>query len=252
MEQQSQQRLRTQNAAAEAEQEMVIDLRELGYEILDKLKYIIAATLLGVILAGVYVFAIAVPTYQAVAKLYVLNSNDSVVNLSDLQLGNYLASDYTELFKTWEVKEMVRTNLGLDYTYEQLESMVEVSNPADTRILYITVTSTDPQEARAMANEYANVVSGYVSKIMAAERPNLLSEAILPDRPVSPRKAMSLIVGMLIGFALSMGVVVVRFVLDDSIKSVDDVEKYLGLPVFAIVPMTNQQESFTRGGGARR
>lgn len=72
------------------QQETEIDLLELGYEILDKLKYIIAAAVLGIILAGVYVFAIAVPTYEAVAKLYVLNSNDSVVNLSDLQLGNYL------------------------------------------------------------------------------------------------------------------------------------------------------------------
>ena len=98
--QQSQQPQTLSVTGAEMQQETEIDLLELGYEILDKLKYIIAAAVLGIILAGVYVFAIAVPTYEAVAKLYVLNSNDSVVNLSDLQLGNYLASDYTELFKT--------------------------------------------------------------------------------------------------------------------------------------------------------
>ena len=250
--QQSQQPQTLSVTGAEMQQETEIDLLELGYEILDKLKYIIAAAVLGIILAGVYVFAIAVPTYEAVAKLYVLNSNDSVVNLSDLQLGNYLASDYTELFQTWEVKEMVRTNLGLDYSYEELESMVKVDNPADTRILYITVTSTNPQEARAMANEYASVVSDYVSKIMAAERPNLLSEAIVPDSPVSPKKAQTLIIGMLLGLALSMGVVILRFIMDDSIKSVDDVEKHLGLPVFAIVPMTHQQAAFTKSRGGKR
>lgn len=217
--------------------EREIDLVELGYELLDKLKYIILAALLGIVLAAVYTFVIAVPQYEAVAKLYVLNSDDSVVNLSDLQLGNYLASDYTEVFKTWEVNEMVRTNLGLSYTYEELDKMVVVTNPADTRILYITVKSPDPQEATDMANEYAKVVSDYVSTIMATERPNTLSMAIVPVKPVSPKKAMNLILGLVIGMVLAIGIVVVRLVMDDSVKSADDVTRMTGLPVLAIVPM---------------
>jgi len=232
---------RVQPAAAPDEQELTIDLVELGYEILDKLKYIILAAIVGVLISGVYTFQFAVPKYEATSKLYVLNSSDSVVNLSDLQLGNYLASDYTELFHTWEVKEMVRQNLGLDYTYEAMEKMVEVTNPSDTRILYITVTSEDPQEAVEMANEYANVVSDYVSRIMASERPNMLSKAILPEKPVSPQKAKNLLIGLAAGLLLSMGLIVLRFVMNDSIKSVEDVEKYIGLPVLGIVPMMNNR-----------
>lgn len=219
------------------EEEREIDLVELGYELLDKLKYIILVAILGVLLAAVYTFAIVTPKYEAVAKLYVLNSNDSVVNLSDLQLGNYLASDYAEVFKTWEVNEMVRTNLGLTYSYEELENMITVTNPKDTRILYITAQSTSPQEAMNMANEYAKVVSDYVSRIMATEKPNTLSMAILPTAPVSPSKTKNLMLGLLLGMALAMGVIVVHFLLDDTVKSADDVTKYTGLPVLAIVPV---------------
>lgn len=224
------------------ETEREIDLVELGFELLDKLKYIVIAAILGVLIAAVYTFGIAVPQYEAVAKLYVLNSGDSVVNLSDLQIGNYLAKDYTEVFQTWEVNEMVRGNLGLNYTYEQLKNMVTVNNPADTRILYITVRSADPQEAANMANEYAKVVSAFVSDVMATEHPNTLSKAITPTNPVSPRKARNLIIGLLLGIVLAVALIVVRFVLDDSIKSADDVTQHTGLPVLAIIPMQGGKE----------
>ena len=250
MEQQSQKQM-TPAALSQSGTAIEIDLVELGYEILDKLKYVILAAIIGILIAGVYTFKFVVPQYQAVSKLYILNSNDSVVNLSDLQLGNYLASDYTEMFKTWEVKEMVRRNLNLSYTYTQLDSMVKVTNPSNTRILYITATSADPQEAVDLANEYAVVISDYVARIMATERPNMLSEAILPENPISPSKARNLILGMMIGLVLSVGLITVRFVMNDSIKSVDDVEKYIGLPVLGIVPTINTRAIKRNRGGVQ-
>lgn len=219
-----------------------IDLVELGYELLDKLKYIVIAAILGLLIAGVYTFKFTTPVYEAVAKLYVLNSTSSIVNLSDMQLGNYLASDYTEVFKTWEVHEMVKTNLGLDYSYAKMQSMVSVANPKDTRILYITVHSSDPAEAMNVANEYAKVASDYVSKIMATERPNTLSLAILPTNPIGPQKTRNLIMGLLAGIALAVGLIVVHFLLDDTVKSADDAAKYTGLPVLAIVPFQSEKE----------
>lgn len=237
-----QQQTRPTTTVAEETEEREINLVELGYELLDKWKYIVIAALLGAILAGIYSFIIAVPQYEAIAKLYVLNSDDSVVNLSDLQLGNYLASDYTEVFRTWEVNEIVKTNLNLSYTYEQLDDMVKVSNPQDTRILYITVTSPSPQEAMDMANEYAKVVSEYVQQIMATEKPNMLSAAILPTIPVSPHKTANILIGFLIGALLTVGIFTVRFVMDDTIKSADDVQKYANLPVLAIIPTLHDGE----------
>ena len=235
-----------------SDDEYSIDLIELGYELLDKLKYIVLVALIGMLISGVYVFKVAEEQYEAVSKLYILNSNDSVVNLSDLQLGNYLASDYREIFNTWEVKEMVRRNLNLPYTYEEMEKMLTVSNPKDTRIICIAVTSPNPQEAVDMANEYAVVVSDYVSRVMAAERPNTLSEAILPQKPVSPQKVKIIVLGMLMGIVLSVGLITLRFVLDDSIRSADDIEKYANLSVLSVIPVLNQKEIRKMNRGKRR
>ena len=222
----------------DSEYEENIDLVEVGYALLDKLKIIIAAALAGALLMGVYGFMIATPVYEATSKLYVLNaSKGSLVNLSDFQIGNYLASDYVEMFSVREVHEQVREALKLSYTVEQMESMVTVTNPSSTRILNISVRSKDRQEAMNVANEYARVVSDYVADVMSSERPNVLSTAVLPKDPVQPRKKLLLALGFLAGGLLAVAVVVARFLLNDTIKSKEDIEK-LGLPVFSIVPLT--------------
>ncbi|MFR8976733.1 MAG: YveK family protein [Christensenellales bacterium] len=129
-----------------------IDLVELMYRLLEKWKIIVSACILGALIAGVYTICFVTPMYTATSKLYVVNAKDSAINLSDLQVGNYLASDYTEVFSNWHVHEMVLERLGLDYTYSQLSNMVSVTNPQDTRILYVAVQSSDPQEAKDLAD----------------------------------------------------------------------------------------------------
>ena len=132
-----------------------IDLVELLYRLIEKWKIIVLACVLGALIAGVYTIYFVTPMYTATSKLYVVNAKDSAINLSDLQIGNYLASDYTEVFSNWHVHEMVLQRLGLDYTYSELAGMVSVTNPQDTRILYINVVSADPQEAKDLADTYA-------------------------------------------------------------------------------------------------
>lgn len=218
-----------------------IDLVELFYHLLERVKYIIAATVVGILAAGLITHFAITPLYESTSKLYVLNSNDSVVNLSDLQIGSYLASDYQEVFKTWEVNERVLTSLGLPYTYKRLQSMVTVSNPSGTRILYITVRNPDPTEAALIANEYADVVREYIADTMATEAPNILSTALKATSPVSPSMTRNLFLGALIGAIASVGIIVVLFMLDDKIRSADDITKYTGIPTLAVVPLVNNE-----------
>lgn len=217
-----------------------IDVVELLFRLLENWKYILLAAFLGAVLSGVYTLECIKPVYEATAKLYVMNSGDSAINLSDLQIGSYLASDYQEVFKTWEVHEMVLANLHLNYSYSQMQSMLKVSNPSDTRILYITVSSSDPHQAVSIANEYAVVAKQYISKTMATEEPNILSSALLPTQPVKPNKSMNVILGLLAGTTLAIGIVTIRFVMDDKLKTADDIRNYADLPTLALVPSTEQ------------
>ena len=190
------------------------------------------------------------PQYEATSKLYVMARNDSAVNLSDLQIGSYLTSDYQEVFKTWEVHEQVLQNLGLDYEYEELEDMLTITNPSDTRILYITVTSDDPVEATNMANEYANVARNYIYEMMGTEEPSLFSVALEPLEPVSPRKMLNTVLGGLVGGLLMAAILVVRFIRDDKIKTADDITNYIGIPTLAIVPaLGSQRKSSAKSRG---
>lgn len=217
-----------------------IDLVELFYRLLENAKYIILATVLCGLAAGIYTFGFQTPQYQATAKLYVTNQKDSAINLSDLQIGSYLTSDYQEVFKTWEVHEMVIKNLGLSYTYSQLQSMLSVTNPKDTRILHITVTSDSAIEATNIANEYASVAQKYISTVMATEEPNILSVALQPTVPVSPNKTRTVMLGLVLGALLSMALITVQFMMDDKIKTADDIAKYAALPTLAVVPILKE------------
>lgn len=224
-----------------ADREQEIDLIELFYRLLEKAKYIVLATLICALAAGIISVFLLTPIYESTAKIYVLNSNDSAVNLSDLQIGTYLTSDYQEVFKTWEVHERVLEKLGLEYSYKQLSEMLTITNPNNTRILYITVKSPDPQEAALIANAYADVVREYIAEKMATEKPNILSKALEPTLPVSPNKTRNVLLGAILGALLACAIITVQFILDDKIKSTDDIMKYAGMPTLAVVPILNDK-----------
>ena len=238
------------DAAEFEQQETELDVLELFYYLLEHIKQLVAAVVVGALVMLLVSLFFLTPQYEATSKLYVMARNDSAVNLSDLQIGSYLTSDYQEVFKTWEVHEQVLQNLGLDYEYEEIEDMLTITNPSDTRILYITVTSDDPVEATNMANEYANVARNYIYEMMGTEEPSLFSVALEPLEPVSPRKMLNTVLGGLVAGLIMAAILVVRFIRDDKIKTADDITNYIGIPTLAIVPaLGSQRKSSAKSKG---
>ena len=223
-----------------------IDVVELFYRLLENIRYIIVAALIGALLSWAYTVVIVSPKYTATSKLYVLNTGDSAIALSDLQIGTYLASDYQEVFKNWHVHEMVIERLDLPYSYKTLTNMIKVTNPNNTRILYISATSTDPEEAKSIADTYAEVAREFIATTMDTREPNLFEEALRPTSPSSPSKSRNVMLGFILGFIIACGVITVKYLMDDKIHSSDDVEKYIGIPTLGMLPM---QQS--RGGRSK-
>ena len=219
------------------EQTEEIDLLELAAGLLAHWKLIAVTAVVGAVLAALYTFFLVTPMYKATATIYVVSRNDSVINMSDIQIGSALTSDYVKVFEMWEVHEKVISALDLDYTYTQMANMLSVTNTSDTRMLDITVTDSDPKEAAAIANAYAEVGTKYISEKMKTDEPTLMSSARVPANPFSPSKAKNILLGFLLGFVLACGVVVVRLLLDDTYKSAEDIRKYTGLVVLAAVPL---------------
>ncbi|MBR3928526.1 MAG: hypothetical protein IKJ65_05925 [Clostridia bacterium] len=208
--------------------------------LLRRIKFVLIAAAVGLLIAALYAFVIATPMYEATAQLYVVSSSDSVVNLSDFQIGSYLASDYQLVFDTWEVNQMVINNLKLPYDVEEFQEMVEITNPSNTRALFITITSSDPKEATAIANELAEVAGQYISDTMLTDMPTTLSTALEPIEPVSPRKILILAIGFIAAVFIAVWVLLIAFIRDDKIKTGNDLLKYIGASPLAIIPINDK------------
>ncbi len=222
---------------AQQEASSEIDLMELFFRLLNSWKLIVCLALVFAIGMGVYSFYFVTPMYQATSVIYVLNRSDSVINMSDLQIGSALTNDYIKVFSMWEVHERVISKLNLPYTYTQMQKMVSVANAANTRMLDITVKSASPTEAAAIANAYADVVCDYISENMATDKPSIMSIALVPANPVSPNKTRNVMLGFILGGLLGCGIVTVIMLLDDKYKTADDIRKYTGLATLATIPV---------------
>lgn len=222
--------------------EETIDLLELLYALLGKWREIAAATVACALIAAIGVLFFVTPKYQASSTIYVISRKDSAINISDLQIGTAVVDDYIQVFHMWEVQEKVISNLDLPYTYSQLDGMLSVTNASDSRMLEITVTSESAQEAADIANEYVTVVRDYIAKKMATDKPSIMSTALVPTVPVSPNKTKSILLGALLGFVVSAGVIVVITLLDDTYKTADDIKKYTGLVTMAVIPLEKSDE----------
>ena len=223
----------------DAEDEMEIDLLDLAYVLLDKIHYIILCLLAGAVLLNAVSFFCIRPTYQATAKMYVVSaSNDSVVDLTDLNIGTSLTSDYEQLMLSYPVLDQVIDELDLDMETEELEQMITLENPQDTRILNVTATSTDPVEAMNIANKLTEVSVEYLPETMSTNPPNIAQQAQLPDEKAAPSYARYTMIGALLGAILYCAYLTVRYLLDDTIRTSEDMEKYFG-----VVPLTSIPDS---------
>ncbi|MDO4740649.1 MAG: Wzz/FepE/Etk N-terminal domain-containing protein [Eubacteriales bacterium] len=234
---------------------MTIDLAELLYRLLAKWKLIAFAALACAVIGGVFTQFFMTPVYEARSTIYVLSRRDSAINISDLQLGTALTADYVKVFDMWEVHEQVISNLDLPYSYKKMRGMIDVANTPNTRMLDITVSSPDPQEAAAIAGEYARVTSDYIAETMSTDRPSIMSAPLVPTKPTGPSMTKNVLLGFALGGALSAGAVCLRTILDDTYKSAEDIRRYAGLATLAQVPLDEATENNGPGrrpSGSRR
>ena len=132
--------------------------------------------------------------------------------------------------------EQVISDLDLDMTAEQLKGSVSINNPTDTRILEITVNNTDSKMAKKIVDEIANVSSSYIGDKMEVIPPKIIEVGKIATVRTSPSVKKNAVLGFLLGFLACAAIVVVYAVMDDTIKTEEDIEKYLGVSVLAKVP----------------
>lgn len=216
--------------------EDTIDLMELFFSILHGWKAIFLAMLLGAVLFGGYHHLLVKPSYQADATIYITNT-ESVITFSDLQMSAALTEDYAMIIKSRTVLNRVIDELDLDLNYRQLESLITVENPDQTHILHIVVTCDDLELARNIANALMNVGIDQIYQVVGTGQPNIIdaseAEAV---KEVTPSILKYMIMGAMLGAVLVCVIITIKMLMNTTMKTEDDVEKYLHIPVLAIVP----------------
>lgn len=221
-----------------------IDLVELLGVILHNLWIIIVS---GVIVAAVALlvsYFIITPKYESVTKIYVISkTNADTMTYSDLQAGSTLTKDYKELVKSRPVLEEVLAETGIDIELKDLEEQITVEVPTDTRIVSITVEDKDPYEARIIADSVRIAAAKHIQEVMDTEAVNVVEEASLPIEKSSPSILMNTAIGYAVGLFLAIAIVMINYIMDDTIKTPDDVEKFLGVSVLGSIPYSENDLS---------
>ena len=214
-----------------------IDLIDLFGYYMSRLWLLIAAVVIGAVIAGAYTFYLVPNRFTAVSRMYMISaSSSSVVDLSDLNIGASLSNDYVELMKSRPIIEDVINELGLGYTYEQVLDMIRLDVVTNTRIIKISATSTDPEEAMNIANQMARIAKIRLPKIMDAPSPSIAEEAVLPTQKSSPSLSRNVMMGSMVLLFLVLAILTIQYLLDDTVQTSEDVEKEFGILPMTVIP----------------
>lgn len=220
-------------------EEEVIDLRE--YLSIIKKKWFIMAILCVVCVAAstVYSFFIAKPVYQAETTLIVKTEKTegtNTVTSDQIKTTQQLAVTYGEIIKSRKVLDDVIKNLDLDESYGQLSGKISVSTVSDTQLIKVSVQDTNKSNAAKIANEIPKVFAKEAIRIADANGVEVIDKAQTPVNPVSPNKKMNILIAGVLGVMIGLFIIFIIEFLNTKIKTPQDIEKELGLPLLGVIP----------------
>lgn len=184
-----------------------------------------------------YTKAIVKPSYESTSSLYVINQQEEgALTSGDLTSAEQLKNDVQYLIVSRTVLEEVIRNLGLDSDLETLKKMISISSPVNTRFIDVTVTSSSPKDAQRIVNELVQISKKQILDNMEVTSVNIIDKGQYPTKMSAPNLKKNVLSAALVGGFIAMVVLVLLTLMDDSIKSEDDIMKYFGISTLGVVP----------------
>jgi len=220
--------------------ETEIDLKEIFFLLLSKIWIIVGATIYMALMAFLITKVFITPMYTSKTTMYVMNKeSNTAITYSDLQVSSQLTTDYLEIVKSRTVLQEVIDALELDMTVNSLKNRIVVSSPANSRIIEMTVEDEDPDVAKAIADSLAKISGEYIMQKMHTESVDVIDEGNLPAEPSSPSTVKNTVIGAALGMIIAVGIIIVRFMLDDTLQSEEDIERLIGCASLAAIPFVD-------------
>lgn len=224
------------------EDEMEISLEEIWEVVKKNWKLMVICTVVAAVLGFLVNQFLLAPTYTASSRLYIMNTTqannyntdgEQIVSTTDLSSSLMLSKDYIEILQSERVTKAAAQRMGLlslgDYD-------ISVSSATDTRMIKIVVTGKDQKGVAKLANILTEEFTACVQQIMHMDNVTVIDTAAVPAGPSGPAKMKNTMLCAMAGLMIALAISFLRYFLDTTIKSSDDIERYLNLPVLAKIP----------------
>lgn len=229
----------------EHEYEETIDLREILFLLKTNMLSIIASTLVCAILGFLVTSFLITPKYEASATM-IVNSQQTQTsaNLTNdmLTTAKNLVATYGIVVKSDTVLDQVISDLKLDMDYTTLANKVSVTAVDSTQVMKIAVQDENPAQAKAIAAKIVEIAPNIIQDAVEAGSVKVISDARVGEKPVSPNKTTNTAIAGLVGLALSVGIVFLKEMLNNTFKADDDIQKHLGFTVLGVIPYVEMED----------
>ncbi|MGG1630909.1 YveK family protein [Rossellomorea sp. NRS-1567] len=236
--------------------EETISLRELIETIKKRIQLILLITLTAIIVSGGISFFLLTPVYQSSTQLLVNQSKSEqpAYNIGEIQTNLQLINTYNVIMKSPAILEKVIADLNLDLTVDELNEKLTVASEKDSQVINLSVEDTDPKQAAAIANKTADVFQDEIGKIMNVNNVSVLAKAEVgvDQSPIKPKPLLNIAIATVVGLMTGVGLAFLLEFLDNTIKTEQEVEKLLGLPVLGSITRIQDQEEKVKSRAQRK
>ncbi|MBO1206148.1 capsule biosynthesis protein CapA [Staphylococcus nepalensis] len=220
--------------------ESTFDLSKILGILRKNLKLLIILPFLGLVISAIISFFFLDAKYQASTQVLVnQKESDSQMMAQEVQSNIQLVNTYSEIVKSPRILDKVSKELDRKYSSSELLGMLTVTNQAESQLLNIDVVSKNGNDSEKIANKIAEVFSDEVPDIMSVDNVSVLSIADDTVTQVAPKPMVNLVIGLVIGLVIALLIIFIIEMFDKRIKTEEDIEKELGVPVLGSIQKFN-------------
>ena len=229
-----------------------IDLKRIWKAVWRKFWLICIVSVVSAVITLVGTIYLITPQYKSSAMFYVNNNSLSVGDASfsitsgDITAAKSLVDTYIVILKSRACLNEVIDYTEVNYSYGELKEIISASAVNDTEIFQVSVVSDDPKEAETIANAIAYILPKQISSIVEGTSAKIVDYAVESAIPSSPSYVKNTLVGFVLGFGVTLLIVVLRQLFDITIRTEEDIEQCCNHPVLAAVP---NMELASKNGG---
>jgi len=206
-----------------------ISLVEIFQILKKRLRLILTATGIGLVLAAIFTFIIATPVYESTTQLLVSRpTEENALQQSEINANIQMINTYEDIIRNPVILDPVIEEMGMDTTVDDLREQITVGTEEESQVFSVAVQNENPYQAAEIANTTAGVFQENLDSIMSVDNVSIISQAVPSTSPVSPNNLLNLVIGLLVGGMIGLGLAFLHEFLDNSVKDEDFVIQETG------------------------